>query len=630
MTQSVGLAEMDVSSAHPMPPDGQHASAAVEDVITSVSYIEAESNSGSGSAFSTMFNHPEGVVVAGDGTLFVSEYNGHRVRKVTPDGQRFTVAGDGTEGDGGDGGPATAAQLRWPGGLALDAGGNLFIADLYRVRKVTPDGVITTAVDSLNCPVGLAFDSAGNLYIAERDRHRVQKMAPDGTITTVVGSGGSLGRYEYGFSGDNGHAADALLSSPRGLCVDGDDNLYIADSGNNRVRKVDRDGIITTVAGTGQARFGGDGGQATEALLDCPHGLARDIYGNLYIADRGNHRVRKVDRDGVVTTVAGTGQDVSGGDGGQAEQAGLQSPYGLAMDPCGNLCIADGYGYRVRKISGPQERSMVIRQVKVPQAGLGEIAELTVEITARRPGQAVDAKTVVQTFTAPTGFAFAQWPTYSYNGDDAWKGSLSSRFERGRRVMVVTSGLHLNTRAGDKGPLVYTIPVEAVDAVDPGTYHDGQLLVGRHPGIRLSATVTTGPRFAVTPSWPPQKLARDGSDSRYPGVEVRREGEAPAQIITVTLPPGAGLAFKPEGGERHLMTVLSHSTVEKRYEAELSDDGQTLTCRNVDLGLSQQHPLSAVWVAVTATTTATVGSTHLTFRVGGIESASTTVEVTEG
>ncbi|WP_208903104.1 SMP-30/gluconolactonase/LRE family protein [Streptomyces incarnatus] len=623
VTQSVDFTEMNMPVAIPASPNGQHAATTVEGVITTVTITESEGSSG-GSTVDARFNHPLGMVSASDGTLFICATNDHKVWKVTPDGKRFTWAGDGTNGSGGDGKLATAAQLSMPRALALDAQGSLYIAEGSRVRKVSPEGKITTVVDDLNDPKGLAFDSKGNLYISEKGRHRVRRVPPnEGRITTVAGR-----TDEGGFAGDTECATSARLKEPGDLCVDEKDNLYIADYGNNRVRKVDRHGIITTFAGGGNEA--GEGKLATDTQLEEPNALAWDVDGSLYVAEWRRERVRKVDPKGNITTFAGTGRREHGGDGGQATEAQLRDPQALALDPYGNLYIACGTSDgRVRKVAAAPERSLMIRQVKVPQASLGETADLTLEITACRTGWAVDAGNVVQRFTAPTGFTFAEWPTYSYNGDDAREGSLGSWFERDRGVMVVTSNLHLNTCAWDKGPLIYTVPVKAVAAVDPGTYHDGQLLVGRRPVVRLSATVTGGPRFSVEPGGSPVELVQGGL--RYPGVEVRGDGPVPPQTITVTLPPGAGLAFHPERGTRHELTVSSASwAAEQKYDAELSDDAQTLTCRNVDLGLSQQHPVSVVWAAVTATTAAATGSAHLAFRVGGIESSSTELKVVEG
>ncbi|MGC9382614.1 hypothetical protein [Streptomyces sp. MH13] len=605
---------MNMPVALPSLPDGQGEPSAVEGVITTVKYTQVQSDGG-GAVTGEMFRHPEDVAVASDGSLFIAAYSGHQVWKVAPDGMLSLVAGDGGEGSGGDNGDATKAQLHLPGGLAFDAEGNLYIADTDRVRKVSPDGKITLVADGLRWPRGLACDGAGNLYIAERDRHQVLKVAPDGNITRAAGVGQrNWGRYERGQSEDGGQASASLLNGPRGVCVDEDGNLYIADTSNHRVKKVDREGVMTTILGVSK-----------------PTAVVRDIDGSLYVSDGVKRRVWKMDPDGFVTAVAGTGRDNTDGENVQATKAGLRSPYGLALDQYGNLYIADGYGYRVRKVAGPRERSLLIRQVKVPQASLGKTVELIVEITAYRPGQAVDAGVVVHTFTAPKGFVFADGPTYSYNGNDALKGSLGTRFEQDRSVMVVTHPLRLNTCTEDKGPLIYTIPIKAVTAVPPGTYHDGKLVVGRHPGIRLSGTIIEGPQFSVTPGGSPKELVRGSNECGYPGVEVRQGGPVPAQTITATLPPGAGLAFKPECEGKHQMTVGSRGgDKERSFDAELTDDAQTLTCQNVDLDFLPQYPNSRVWVAVTATVTATTGTPRqLTFRVGGIESASTTIKVVD-
>ena len=193
-------------------------------------------------------------------------------------------------------------------------------------------------------PFGVALDDAGNLYIADRDDPRIRKVDAGGTITTVAGI------RTRGFSGDGGPATSAQINSPRGVALDGAGNLYIVDTGNNRIRKVDTSGIITTVAGTGDAGFSGDGGPATSARLSGPRGVALDDAGNLYIADRDNNRIRKVDTSGTITTVAGTGDAGFSGDGGPALSATLNGPSGVALDGAGNLYIAEFGNSRIRKV----------------------------------------------------------------------------------------------------------------------------------------------------------------------------------------------------------------------------------------------------------------------------------------
>ena len=269
-----------------------------------------------GMATAARLNLPTGVAVDGSGNLYIADRNNSRIRKVDAAGVISTVAGDGTEGFGGDGGPAVAAQLYRPEGVAVDGAGNLYIADSsnYCIRKVDAAGVITTVAGDgtygfggdggpavaaqLSLPSGVAVDGAGNLYIADTLNHRIRRVNSAGAITTVAGYG-STGEGGGGFGGDGGPAAAARLSFPYGVAPDGAGNLYIADLGNNRIRKVDAAGVITTVAGSGRSGlgmegFGGDGGPAMAAQLNLPFDVALDGAGNLYIADLGNHRIRRL------------------------------------------------------------------------------------------------------------------------------------------------------------------------------------------------------------------------------------------------------------------------------------------------------------------------------------------------
>ena len=315
-----------------------------------------------GPAVEARMIHPEGVAVDGAGNLYIADTFGQRIRKVDSAGTITTIAGTGARSFGGDGGPATAARLNNPKGVAVDGAGNLYIADRYnhRIRKVDSTGTITTiagtggigfsgdggpAVEArINSPEGVAVDGAGNVYIADRYNHRIRKVDSTGTITTIAGTGG------IGFSGDGGPAVEAELSGPLGVAVDGASNLYIADRENHRIRKVDSTGTITTIAGTGEFGFSGDGGPATAARLNNPRGMAVDGAGNLYIADLNNWRIRKVDSTGTITTIAGTRGRGFSGDGGPAVEAELYNPEGVAVDGAGNLYIADTWNHRIRKV----------------------------------------------------------------------------------------------------------------------------------------------------------------------------------------------------------------------------------------------------------------------------------------
>ncbi|MFJ9431207.1 RICIN domain-containing protein [Streptomyces sp. NPDC101490] len=319
-----------------------------------------------GPATAAQLNRPYGAAVDGNGNLYFSDYNNHRVARVATDGRISTVAGNGTAGFRGDGGPATAAQFNCPRELAVDSAGNLYIADSsnHRIRRITPDGVISTVAGNgtggfggdggpataalLNLPLGVAVDSAGNLYIAEYHNFRVRKVTPAGVISTVAGNGTG------GFAGDGGPATAARLNRPFSVAVDGPGNLYIADAENHRVRKVTPDGVISTVAGNGTAGFGGDGGPATAAQLNFPLAVAVDSTGVLHITDHRNQRIRSVAADGKASTAAGTGTAGFGGDGGPATSAQLNGVYGLAVDSVDTLYIADHVNNRVRRIASPR------------------------------------------------------------------------------------------------------------------------------------------------------------------------------------------------------------------------------------------------------------------------------------
>ncbi len=302
-------------------------------------------------------------VVDTAGNIYFADSNNHRVRKITPSGTIFTVAGNGKYGFSGNDGPAKEAQLYYPRSVAVDPDGNLYIADSYnrRIRKVTVDGKITAfagdggygwgaAGDTgkatnaqLASPGGLLFDAASStLYISDSSLNRIRKIGPDGTIRAMAGSG------ESGFAGDGGMATGARLRNPACVAMDSSGNVYIADSSNHRIRKVTSAGIISTIAG--RVHYGGDGGPATSALLQLPEGVAVDQSGAVYFSDTWNNRIRKVTPDGTISTFAGTSESGDSGNGGPATAAKLNSPGPLAMDPSGNLYVATG-GNRIRRIA---------------------------------------------------------------------------------------------------------------------------------------------------------------------------------------------------------------------------------------------------------------------------------------
>ncbi len=318
-----------------------------------------------GPATAAQIVHPRGVAIAPGGGFVFADAFGQTVRRVLPDGTITTVAGTGTAGFSGDGGPATQAELDQPHGVAFTAGGTLLVADALnnRIRALSPGGAISTVAGTgahgfsgdggpatgatLGAPRGVAAVPGGGGYlIPDTDDDRVRLVRPDGVIVTVAGDG------TRGFSGDGGPATDAELDRPFAAVALAGGGLLIADTGNDRVRKVSGDGTIVTVAGNGIRGFGGDGGPATSASLNSPHNLAVLPDGGFLVADEGSNRVRRVWPNGTITTAAGTGTAGFSGDGGRATAAELNQPKAIAVLPnLQGFLVADAANSRIRVVT---------------------------------------------------------------------------------------------------------------------------------------------------------------------------------------------------------------------------------------------------------------------------------------
>lgn len=318
-----------------------------------------------GPAAGAVFNNAIGLAVDETGNVYVADQINQRIRKINTAGIITTVAGNGMTGYSGDGGPATAAIITGPQGVVVDPIGTIYFSDPNnnRVRKVDLAGTISTVagIDTagysgdgslaiaakLSNPTRLALDIANNLYICDLMNHVIRMVDASGVITTVAGNN------LRGYSGDGGPATDAQLDMPRGIAVDAAGNLYIADYNNNRIRKVDPSGDISTVAGTGTLGYSGDGGLATAARLRRPYGIGCAADGTLYIADADNHCVRRVDAGtDVITTLAGTGVSGFTGDGGTPAFAQLSIPTDVvpASSGSGEIYILDFDNKRIRRI----------------------------------------------------------------------------------------------------------------------------------------------------------------------------------------------------------------------------------------------------------------------------------------
>jgi len=360
-------------------------------IITTVAGNGSPGYSGDGGlATNTSLCAPGGVAVDASGNLFIADSGNNRIRKVDTNGIITTVAGNGIGSYSGDNGVATSAELSSPSGVTVDTYDNLYIVDSgnNRIRKVDTNGIITTvagcgtsgysgdngpATDAkLKGPSGVAVDASGNLFIADSGNNGIRKVGTNGIITTVAG-----GNYYVGYTGDGGLATDASLNGPGAVAVDASGNLFIADTDNNVIREMDTNGIIMTVAGSyignddESGSYSGDGGLAIEATLYWPNGVAVDASGNLFIGDSYNNRIRKVDNSGIfnaiITTFAGnSNRGYNTGDGGLATDAGLDNPEGVAVDGFGNLYIADTWDNVIRKVT---VSSLTLTNVTVNNAG---------------------------------------------------------------------------------------------------------------------------------------------------------------------------------------------------------------------------------------------------------------------
>jgi sugar lactone lactonase YvrE len=309
--------------------------------------------SADGTGTAASFNLPAGVAVDNGGNVYVADSDNNKIRKITPAGVVTTFAGSGAQGSAD--GTGTAASFNGPAGLAVDSGGNVYVADYAnnKIRKITPLGAVTTlagsgsigsvdgagTVASFYHPTGVAVDSIGNVYVADFNNQKIRKITSTGTVTTFAGSG------VQGSADGTGTAVS--FDMPLGVAVDSSGNVYVADYGNKKIRKITSTRVVTTLAGSGSS--GSLDGVGTAASFNAPYDVEVDISGNVYAADFNNNKIRMVTTAGVVTTLAGSGS--AGSIDGNGTLARFYAPKAVAIDNSGNLYIADTYNNRIRKIT---------------------------------------------------------------------------------------------------------------------------------------------------------------------------------------------------------------------------------------------------------------------------------------
>ena len=537
--------------------------------ITTVAGTGEEGYLGDGGpALEARLDKPRGIAVDAAGNLFIADSENHRVRRVGMDGMIETIAGTGEAGFSGDGGPATAASLSEPVAVAVSDEGIVVIADSEnaRIRMIGGDGTISTVMGAeeyafgeapgpgtqvslgsprsvaftpdadlyvadayrdriyrldsdgwaevlvglgirdLQSPGGVAADAEGNIFVADRSSHRVLRVSSDGTVSVFAGTG------IPGSSGDGGPAAGARFFSPSDVAVDPAGNLYVLERFRNRIRKVDRSGIVSTLAGTGEPGFGGDGGPARQAVFQWPQGIAVDSLGQVYVADSRNHRIRKIDSTGTISTIAGTGVPGAGGDGGPADLAEVDDPSAIAVDDLGQVWIASASSHTVRRIDAAGFIQTVAGTGELGYGGDGGPA--TSASLYRPSGVAVGADGTV--FVADTGNAsirridpagiittIAGTGRSGYNGEGTpatgfrldWPSGLVARPDGS--VLVSESGNH-RIRLLTPESLPPEISAVRNHASRAATLAPGAIAVVRGSGLASGARGSTGASLAVS------------------------------------------------------------------------------------------------------------------------------------
>jgi sugar lactone lactonase YvrE len=337
---------------------GGNAPSTPSGVVTTLAGAAGQTGSTDGAGAAASFNYPFGVAVDSSGNVYVADTYGSTIRKITPAGVVTTLAGK-TEEPGSSDGTGADASFSNPIGVAVDSNGNVYVADAGNatIRKITPAGAVTTLAGAagqtgsadgpgadarFNYPEGVAVDSSGNVYVADTYDSTIRKITPAGEVTTLAGK-----TEEPGSS--DGTGADGSFSNPIGVAVDSNGNVYVADAGNATIRKITSAGVVTTLAGAA-GQTGSADGPGADARFNYPEGVAVDSNGNVYVADTNNSTIRKITSAGVVTTFAGTAEQL-GTEDGKGAAARFYYPIGVAVDSSGYVYVADTENHTIRKIT---------------------------------------------------------------------------------------------------------------------------------------------------------------------------------------------------------------------------------------------------------------------------------------
>ncbi len=593
-------------------------------VIQTVAGNGAQGNSGTGNqATLAELNGPQGVAVDSAGNLYIADEQNDIVEKVNAQTHVITtIAGTGVFGFNGNGIPATSAELDAPVAVAVDAAGNVFIADddNSMVREVSAatgliskvagggfgyngDGIPATSA-TLEFPVGLAFDSAGNLYIADFGEQRIREVsAATGLISTVAGNGTA------GYNGDGIAATSAELNNPDAVVLDAAGDVFISDSHNNRVREVNKStGLISTVAGTGTAGYNGDGIAATSAELNGPGGLAIDASGNLFIADTSNVRVREVSAaTGLINTVVGTGTTGYNGDNIAAGSAELSTPEGLAIDSVGSLYIADYSNWRIREVAGGYAVVGVNPLVVNPgtqNSAVGDTVSLQVQASGLPAG---DSWTYSDT-GLPSGLSIN-------TSTGAITGTITGSANSYSATVTAADGTKASASQS------FTWNVSTLSVTNPGTQING---VGDVVSVQVvDSGLPSGDTWSYSANGLPSGLSINTSTGLITGTIT---GSASTYSSSVTAKDGEGAsvtqAFTWKVYYRPAITGPSSASVTENNSLTFSSaNGNEISVLDQSAGSN----FDSLTLSVSEGTIALASTTGLTFTAGANGSASFTV-----